>query len=133
MSQQEVTELRADLTELLEQDPTITTSHIARKIGFSKGTVCRFRKGVYTGNNELIASKIAEYIGSHRIAQKQISGELKQIWIVRTSTDNIKLVRTRRALDKALATTPEPHVITMWLGMQDIRDVFFSTGSLPNE
>ena len=125
--------IRSEFDALLRQDPQLSLSLVARKIGFSKGTVCRFRKGVYTGNNELIASKIAEYIGSHRIAQKQISGELKQIWIVRTSTDNIKLVRTRRALDKALANTPEAHVITMWLGMQDIRDVFFSTGSLPNE
>ena len=125
--------IRSEFDALLRQDPQLSLSLVARKIGFSKGTVCRFRKGVYTGNNELIATKIAEYIGSHRIAQKQISGELKQIWIVRTSTDNIKLVRTRRALDKALATTPEAHVITMWLGMQDIRDVFFSTGSLPNE
>lgn len=125
--------IRSEFDALLRQDPQLSLSLVARKIGFSKGTVCRFRKGVYTGNNELIAAKIAEYIGSHRIAQKQISGELKQIWIVRTSTDNIKLVRTRRALDKALATTPEAHVITMWLGMQDTRDVFFSTGSLPNE
>ena len=125
--------IRAEFDALLRQDPQLSLSLVARKIGFSKGTVCRFRKGIYTGNNELIAAKIAEYIGSHRIAQKQISGELKQIWIVRTSTDNIKLVRTRRALDKALAATPEAHVITMWLGMQDIRDVFFSTGSLPHE
>ena len=125
--------IRSEFDALLRQDPQLSLSLVARKIGFSKGTVCRFRKGIYTGNNELIAAKIAEYIGSHRIAQKQISGELKQIWMVRTSTDNIKLVRTRRALDKALATTPEAHVITMWLGMQDIRDVFFSTGSLPNE
>lgn len=125
--------IRSEFDDLLRQDPQLSLSLVARKIGFSKGTVCRFRKGVYTGNNELIAAKIAEYIGSHRIAQKQISGELKQIWIVRTSTDNIKLVRTRRALDKALAATPEAHVITMWLGMQDIRDVFFSTGSLPHE
>ena len=126
----EINSVRHELNEILETEPTVTASSIARKIGLSKGTVCRFRKGVYTGNNELIAAKIAEYIGSHRIAQKQISGELKQIWIVRTSTDNIKLVRTRRALDKALATTPEAHVITMWLGMQDTRDVFFSTGGL---
>lgn len=125
--------IRSEFDDLLRQDPQLSLSLVARKIGFSKGTVCRFRKGVYTGNNELIAAKIAEYIGSHRIAQKQISGELKQIWIVRTSPDNIKLVRTRRALDKALAATPEANVITMWLGMQDIRDVFFSTGSLPNE
>lgn len=125
--------IRSEFDALLRQDQQLSLSLVARKIGFSKGTVCRFRKGIYTGNNDLIASKIAEYIGSHRIAQKQISGELKQIWIVRTSPDNIKLVRTRRALDKALAATPEANVITMWLGMQDIRDVFFSTGSLPNE
>jgi hypothetical protein len=43
------------------------------------------------------------------------------------------LIRTRKALDRALEASPEAAVITMWLGMDTLHDVFFSSGGLHND
>ena len=129
----EINSVRHELNEILETEPTVTASSIARDINLSKATLSKYRHGIYPGNNSMISDRLAEWMGSRKIAKEQMAGNLKQVWLVRLSPDRIRIVKTRRALEKALATTPEAHVITMWLGMQDIRDVFFSTGSLPNE
>ena len=117
--------VRSELDLMLSGRSRLTMSTVAREVGLNKATVCRFRKGVYTGNNEMVALKIADWIGSKRIAEQQIAGALRQMWLVRTSPDRIRIVRTRRALDKTLQDFPDSHVVTMWLGAEP-SDLYFS-------
>ena len=124
----EIGKLRNELNEFLDQNPRLSASGVAREIGVSKATLSKYRRGIYPGNNSMISDRLAEFIGSHKIAKEQLAGNLKQVWLVRLSPERIRIVKTRRALEKVLAATPETYVVTMWLGMKDVRDVFFSTG-----
>lgn len=129
----EINSVRHELNEILTNEPSVTASSIARDINLSKATLSKFRHGVYPGNNSMIADRLAEWFGSRKIAREQMAGNLKQVWLVRTSPERIKVVRTRRALDKALTEAPDAYVVTIWLGMHTLHDVFFSTGGLAND
>lgn len=126
----EINSVRHELNEILDNDPKITASSIARDINLSKSTLSKYRHGIYPGNNSMISDRLAEWMGSRKIAKEQMAGNLRQVWLVRLSPERIRTVKTRKALVKALAENPDAYVITMWLGMQDLRDVFFSTGGL---
>lgn len=126
----EINSVRHELNEILDNDPKITASSIARDINLSKSTLSKYRHGIYPGNNSMISDRLAEWMGSRKIAKEQMAGNLRQVWLVRLSPERLRIAKTRRALDKALAENPDAYVITMWLGMQDLRDVFFSTGGL---
>lgn len=126
----EINSVRHELNEIIDNDPKITASSIARDINLSKSTLSKYRHGIYPGNNSMISDRLAEWMGSRKIAKEQMAGNLKQVWIVRLSPERLRIAKTRRALEKALAENPDAWVITMWLGMQDLRDVFFSTGGL---
>lgn len=129
----EINSVRHELNEILDNYPKITASSIARDINLSKSTLSKYRHGIYPGNNSMISDRLAEWMGSRKIAKEQMAGNLRQVWLVRLSPDRIRIVKTRRALEKVLAESPDAYVITMWLGMQDLRDVFFSTGGQPND
>ena len=126
----EINSVRHELNEILDNDPKITASSIARDINLSKSTLSKYRHGIYPGNNSMISDRLAEWMGSRKIAKEQMAGNLRQVWLVRLSPERIRVAKTRRALEKALTENPDAWVITMWLGMQDLRDVFFSTGGL---
>ena len=130
MNSSDIRQVRDELNGLLEHDQRLTASSVARDINLSKSTLSKYRHGIYPGNNSMISDRLAEWMGSRKIAKEQMAGNLKQVWIVRLSPERLRIAKTRRALEKALAENPDAWVITMWLGMQDLRDVFFSTGGL---
>ena len=124
----EITKLRMELNELLESEPAITANKVAKEMGVSKGTLSKYRRGIYPGNNQMISDRLAEWMGSRRIAQEQLAGNVKQVWLTRQSPERIRIIRSRSALNKFLAEYPDACVITVWLGQKNVNDVFFSTG-----
>ena len=133
MNSSDIRQVRDELNGLLEHDQRLTASSVAREIGFSKATLSKYRRGIYPGNNQQITERLAEWLGSYKIAEEQLAGNLKQIWLVRSGPGpRVRLVRTRKALDKLLVEKPDSWVMTIWLG-QAMSDVFFSTGGLPND
>ena len=131
MTASEIDAVRTQFNETLTQLPKLSASKVAREIGVSKSTLSKYRMDKYPGNNSQIAERLAEWLGSYKIAEEQLAGNLRQIWMVRSGS-RTRLARTRKALDKILAQTPGSYVITIWLGSEQT-DVFFSTGGLPND
>ena len=131
MTASEIDAVRKQFNETLTQLPKLSASKVAREIGVSKSTLSKYRMDKYPGNNSQIAERLAEWLGSYKIAEEQLAGNLRQIWMVRSGS-RTRLARTRKALDKILAQTPGSYVITIWLGSEQT-DVFFSTGGLPND
>lgn len=132
MNTSEIEQVRERLNGLLEHEPRLTASSVAREIGFSKATLSKYRRGIYPGNNQQITERLAEWLGSYKIAEEQLAGNLRQMWLVRSGPNRTRLARTRKALDKVLVDYPQSYVITIWLGAA-MPDVFFSTGGLPND
>ena len=132
MTASEIDAVRMQFNATLTQLPNLSASKVAREIGVSKSTLSKYRMDKYPGNNSQIAERLAEWLGSYKIAEEQLAGNLKQMWLVRTSPNKTRLARTRKALDKVLVDYPQSYVITIWLGAA-MPDVFFSTGGLPND
>ena len=108
-----IEEVRTRLREATQEKGA--TRAIAQAASLNAATVSRFRRGIYTGDNDIVAAKLGEVLASMDAAQAIASGDWKAVWLVKEGR-NVRIVKKRETVDAVKQRNPTAHVVQVWIG-----------------
>lgn len=75
----------------------------------------KFARRIYTGDNEIVAAKLAEVLASNEAAKAIAAGGWNTNWIVKRGK-SVQIIRKRETVDRLKQADPELHVVQVWIG-----------------
>jgi hypothetical protein len=111
----ETEEVRQRLREVTNQAPDGANRAIAKLANLSPGTVSKFRRGIYLGDNTAVAERIGEALANMDAAAAITNGDWRAAWLVKRGR-NVRLVRKRDTMESMRSENPDVHVVQIWIG-----------------